>query len=344
MILDPVGEAGQARLAASHAAVVGCGALGCVAADLLVRAGVGRLTLIDRDTVEWTNLQRQILFDEADARQRAPKAVCAANRLRAINSSVSIGAEVADVTHRNLDRLLPLVGDGAAGVVVDGTDNVQTRYLLNDAVVRAGGAWVYGGAVASRGMVMPIIAGRTACLRCVFEEPPGAATLETCDTAGVWGPVVSIVGAAQADLALKILMGAASSVSPSLLEFDLWESRRRRLSTGGPRPECPCCGERRFEFLDGRGSQDSVALCGQNAYQVHASQETRIDLNRLALTLSRHGEFRASSSMVRGAIGAERGVDGGEIELTVFGDGRAIVRGVASEHAARAVYARFVGN
>ncbi len=345
MLLDPVGRAGQERLGASHALVVGCGALGCVTSELLARAGVGRITIVDRDLVELTNLQRQVLFEESDVREHAPKAVAAAQKLRRINSGIEIEGIVADAGHRNIERIAGLAGSErpAVDVILDGTDNFEARYLLNDVAVRHGIPFVYAGAVAFRGMGMTIVAGVTACLRCVFEEPAGAGTTETCDTAGVFGPAVVVSAAMQAGEGLKVLLGD-SAISAALVEFDLHANTHRSLAVGGlRRADCPCCGLLDFAFLDGRRASDVVTLCGRDAYQISGGDGT-IDLEAMAGRLAAHGEFAATRFLVRGELRGERGHDGLAVELTVFGDGRAVIGRAIDESQARAVYARYVGS
>lgn len=348
MLLPGFGAAGQQRLLAAHAAVVGVGALGCAAADLLVRAGVGRITLIDRDVVELTNLQRQTLFDESDAAEGLPKAEAARRRLSRINSRIDVVAEVADLTARNAERLLSL-RSGGPGVLLDGTDNFETRYLLNDISVRHGIPYVYGGAVGTRGLEMAVIPQpkeseqRRPCLRCLFEDPPAPGTAPTCDTAGVLGPVVTAVAAAQAADAIRVLLGLGDEVPAGLLEIDLWAGVHRRLNVGGARPDCPCCGLGKFEFLDGRGAE-AMALCGQDAVQIAPASEIRLDLGALAERLAPHGEFKQLGGfLVRGVLRAGRPESGGSLGLTVFADGRAIINGTARPEIARAVYARYIG-
>lgn len=348
MILPQIGEVGQARLSSAHALLVGCGALGTVIADALVRAGVGRLTIADRDVVELTNLQRQVLFDESDAREGLPKAEAAAVRLRRINSQVEIVPEVADVTARNVERLMG-VADGAEngiGVIVDGTDNFQTRYLLNDAAVKHGVPMVYGGAVGTAGMTMTIRPGVTSCLRCIFPEAPPPGSVATCDTAGVLGPAVGVIALMQATEAIKVLAGKADACTRTLREVDVWSGRLRALEIGGPATECPCCAQRRFEYLDARHTDDTTSLCGADAVQVAPpGYGVSVDLDALAARLAKHGPFTATRFLVRGVLSGEIGRGNGKaVELTVFRDGRAIIKGVQDSAAARTLYARYVGS
>lgn len=343
-ILPEFGAASQRKLSGAKALVVGVGALGCASADLLARAGVGTLTLVDRDVVEPTNLQRQCLFDEADARERRPKAEAAAARLSKVNSTIRVDPRVVDVTSRTLQRLLR---DARPDIVIDGTDNAITRYLLNDAAIRESIPFVYGGVIGTRGMQMTIIPGETACLRCVFEEPPASGSMPTCDTAGVLGPAVAIVAGCQATDAIKVLIGRRDLIKPSLLEFDLWTTDRRRIdlssfADASTRVGCPCCGKRRFEFLEGEHDDDAVRLCGQLAVQIGAAADG-CDLDAAEARLHALSPRRVSSSLVRVMLPDEAGDEGRPLELSLFADGRAIVTGTASPARARGVFAKYVG-
>lgn len=345
MLLPDFGPDGQGRLSESRALVIGCGALGCSIADLIVRAGVGTVTLVDRDIVELTNLQRQTLFDESDAATGMPKAEAARRRLAAVNSSITIHARIADFTAASA-RDIAAQALGPAGILLDGTDNFETRYLINDLAVSLGLPYIYGGAVGTRGMAMTVLPGRTPCLRCIFEEPPPPGSTPTCDTAGVFGPVISIIAACQAADAIKVLLGREDLLSNTLLDVDVWANQRRRVALTGPRADCPCCVQRNFEFLDGRRGAGTTSLCGQDAVQyspgngVHA----RVDLEALAQRLRSHGEFLLLGGfLVRGELAAERSPGGGVMHLTVFADGRAIVRGTSRPEIARSIYAKYVG-
>lgn len=343
-ILPGFGMESQVRLANSHAIIVGAGALGCASADLLARAGVGRLTLVDRDVVELTNLQRQCLFDESDAAERRPKAEAAAARLARVNSGIRIEPRVMDVTSRSLPRLLR---DTGPDVIVDGTDNAGTRYLLNDAAVRDAIPFVYGGVIGTRGMQMTVLPGESACLRCVFDEPPAPGTMPTCDTAGVLGPAVAIVAGCQAVDAIKVLVGRRDLIKPTLLEFDLWSAERRRLDLSalcdpGARRDCPCCGKRSFEFLEGKHDDDAIKLCGQLAVQI-GSTGRECDLDHASGKLREFSPKRVSPSLLRVVLTEERAEDGEPLELSLFADGRAIVLGTADPARARGVYAKYVG-
>jgi adenylyltransferase/sulfurtransferase len=333
MLLPQIGEAGQRRLAASRVLLVGCGALGTVIADQLVRGGVGHLTIVDRDIVELTNLQRQTLFDEADAAAETPKAVAAGARLRRVNSEVEVTPVVADVHAGNIEELLR----PGFGLILDGTDNVQTRYLINDVAVKHRLPWVYGAAVGVEGRVMGIVPGVTPCLRCVFPNPPSAAELPACDTAGVLGMGASIVGAYQAIEGIKLLVGAGPS--GVLMRMDFWGPRTHAVSTADARREdCVCCGRREFEFLDAPSGDAAVTLCGRNAVQVRPTGRVELSLEHLATKLAAAGEVERNAYFVKCRLRDPAGVT-----LTVFPDGRTLVQGVSELGRAKSIQARFVG-
>lgn len=350
-ILPGVGDAGQRRLAASHAAIVGLGALGSAIAELLARAGVGTLTLIDRDVVEPTNLQRQCLYAERDLEM--PKAEAGARRLAEINSNLRLIPLVRDFSAGNAEASLSLAGAAEArpGVLLDGADNFDARYLLNDLAVKHAVPYVYGGVVGTRGMRMPVLPPAGPCLRCVFPDAPAPGTQPTCDTAGVLGPAVSVVAAGQASDALRVLLGLP--VAPGLTSFDLWTDDHRRLAVAKD-PACPCCGARRFDYLDARLGTRAVWLCGQNSVQIfpdraaiHADPDDDVaeivDLPALAERLKAHGPVTATRFMTRASLTAERGDDGGPVHLSVFPDGRALIRGLRDPARARALYDRYIG-
>ncbi|NNM24667.1 MAG: thiazole biosynthesis adenylyltransferase ThiF, partial [Phycisphaerales bacterium] len=360
-LLPAIGAEGQRQLGEAHVLIVGSGALGCVIADALTRAGVGRITIVDRDVVEITNLQRQILFDESDVDAGTPKAIAAATRLRAINGAIEIIAHVDDFNHRNAERLL-----GDADVIVDGLDNFQTRYILNDLAVERGVAYIYGGAVATGGVSLPVLphadvrmaapprrltwtdAQSTPCLRCVFPEAPPPGTTPTCDTAGVLGPLVMTIGAHQATQTLKLLTGNIDALDRRLLSIDVWSNEWRRFDVSGARRDaraaCPCCVEGRFEHLDGSAAGAAITLCGRNAVQMTGAAETSaLDLDAAAARLASHGSFHANDFLLRGVFRDERGPDGDAIELTLFSNGRAIIKGTTEPELARSIYARYVG-
>ena len=339
VLLPQVGREGQDRLARARVLLVGCGALGSVIAEQLVRAGVGFLRIVDRDVVELTNLQRQVLFDEEDARRGSPKSVAAADRLRRVNSVVTVEAMVADVNSGNVEAFAGLGGDGQrVDVILDGTDNVETRYLLNDVSVKHRVPWVYGACVGTEGRVLAIQPALTPCLRCIFPTPPAAGELPTCDTGGVLGPVAAIVGALQATAAMRLLLGEAAG---PMLALDGWNGRFRSLDVSGQRWDaCPCCGQRSFEFLERRWAGGTTLLCGRESVQVTPSGSVTIDLKALSVKLGASaGEVAATPFLLRCKLAEPAG-----LELTVFADGRLIVKGTTSLDLARSVYARYVGS
>jgi molybdopterin/thiamine biosynthesis adenylyltransferase len=331
-IFAPIGAAGQAKLAAAAVAVVGCGALGSAAADLLARAGVGRLKLIDRDFVEIHNLQRQSLYDEADVLAHTPKALAAAARLGAVNSAITIEPVVTDLNSANVGALL-----GDVDLFVDGSDNFETRYLLNDYAIARGIPWVYGGVIAAYGMTMTIRPGSTPCLRCLFPEQPEPGSAPTCDTAGVIGPAVHVVASLQATEALKLLVGATDATNDGLLAIDLWALTFDRVRTGGPRAGCPACQLGQLEHLARPVTAKQTVLCGQDSVQVLPGAQVRVDLETLAARLRSAGEVQVSRFLLRFTdAGTGR-------QITVFPDGRAIVAGTTDGDEARRLYATFVG-
>ena len=325
-----IGAAGQERLLNSRVLLVGCGALGAAHAEMLARAGVGKLRIVDRDFVEFTNLQRQTLFKESDAADRLPKAIAAKTRIAEINSETEIEAIIADVNNSNIESLIE-----GCDLVLDGTDNFQVRYLLNDACVKLGKTWIYGAAVSSYGTTMTIIPGETPCLRCIFEEMPDAGSSPTCDTAGVIMPIIVTVSATQVAEALKILVGDMASLHRSLMQFDVWANDRQRIKLGEPNPDCKTCGQRIFEFLDAETQEFSAVLCGRNAVQIAPPQPVTLDLEGLAETLRSISEVKQNEYLLR--------FTSGENELTVFRDGRAIVKGTDDISAARSLYAKYIG-
>lgn len=328
----PIGAAGQQRLSESAVLVLGCGALGSAIANTLVRSGVGRVRIVDRDFVEESNLQRQLLFDEADAAAGAPKAIAAAEKLRAINSLTRIEPHVADVTRHNLPQL-------AAGVqlIVDGTDNFETRLLLNDYAVREGVPWIYGGVVAAEGQVLVVLPGESACFACLLPEPPAPGETQTCDTTGVLGPAVSMIAALQCIEALKILTGSMDVVTRELIVVDLWPVRFRtlKLSANTGAEPCRVCQQRHFDWLTGQRGGEPVVLCGRNAVQISPASPQRIDLPRIAAQLASVGAVTQNPHIVR--------LNLGEQQLTLFADGRVIVSGVDEVSAARNLVAQYFG-
>jgi adenylyltransferase/sulfurtransferase len=326
-LFAPIGREGQERLRRSRVLLVGCGALGSALAETMARAGVGSLTLVDRDFVEATNLQRQSLFDEEDAVLARPKAVAAEARLLRINSEVAVRGLVADVDAALAGRLVR-----EADLVLDGTDNFETRYVLNDVCLRAGVPWVYGACVAAHGAALAVLPGRTPCLRCVLGERPKAGSGETCDTAGIVAPVVQVVAGVQAAEALKLLAGRPDALVGGLVTVDLWAGTFDVAAFGGRAPWCPSCTEGRYDYADAPPAAAAV-LCGRDAVQLRG--EAPVDVAALAARLRVAGEVVANAHLVR--------LRAPDAELVVFADGRAIVRGTAEASRARAVLARYVG-
>ncbi|HEU5330827.1 MAG TPA: ThiF family adenylyltransferase [Thermomicrobiales bacterium] len=333
MIHPAIGDEGQRALGAARVLLVGCGALGTHIADTLTRAGVGMLRIVDRDFVELHNLQRQVLFDEDDLAEGTPKALAAAQKLRRINSTVTIEAVVDDANASNITALLDSID-----LILDGTDNFETRYLLNDAAVRAGLPWIYGGVLATYGMTMTILPGETACLRCVFPDPPPAGAAPTCETAGVLGPAVAAIAALEATEAIKVLVGAREAINRELLALDVWRLTLDRLPAAR-QATCPACGDgaHTFPFLDPATASRTVALCGRNAVQITLAPPTTLPLPALAERLRPVGAVRYNAHLLRfQPVGAGQ-------ELVIFPNGRAIVHGTDDPALAKTLYARYVG-
>jgi len=327
----PLGDAGQRRLQASRVLICGCGALGSVLATLLARAGVGFLRIVDRDFLEWSNLQRQVLFNEADVVSGLPKAILAGAKLRAINSEIEIETLVVDVHAGNIDALANDVQ-----LVLDGTDNFEIRFLLNDFAVRHGIPWVFGGCIGAEGQTMSILPGTTPCLRCLLGDAPPPGTTETCDTAGILAPIIGVIASIQACEAIKILSGNLAAVSRVLQVVDLWHNATRHVRLDSLRPaDCPCCSGREFPWLEGRRGAQSVVLCGRNAVQLAFPDSPRISLEQLAAKLSSTFTVTRNPYLLRFSVD--------KYTLTVFPDGRAIVAGTEDFAEARSVYARYVG-
>jgi adenylyltransferase/sulfurtransferase len=331
VLFNGIGADGQRKLAQARVLIVGCGALGTAQAESLARAGVGRLRIADRDFVEASNLQRQTMFTERDAAERLPKAVAAANHLAEINAEIKVEAEIVDVTQANIERLLK-----ECDVVLDGTDNFVTRYLINDACVKHRVNWIYGAAVGSYGVTMTIQPQQTACLRCVFAEAPPAAGAPTCDTAGVIMPIISIVSAVQVTEALKLITGQAESLHRSLMQFDVWRNEWRKINPGPPAADCATCGLRNFTTLAATAGDLAAVLCGRNAVQISPAHATRLNFSELAERLRRTGEVKFNDYLLRFRTGP--------FELTVFQDARSIIRGTEELTTARSLYAKYIGN
>jgi molybdopterin-synthase adenylyltransferase len=334
-ILPQIGPEGQSRLAQSRVLIVGCGALGSAVSELLARAGVGLLRIVDRDLVELSNLQRQVLFDEQDAAEETPKAIAAAKRLSEINTEIRIEPVVADLNAGNVESFTNV------DLIVDGTDNIATRYLLNDVAVKHQIPWVYGGCVGTEGRVWGIWPQRTGCLRCLFPEPPNASEMPTCDTAGVLGPAATVVGGLQAAVAIRFLVeGVEASMQSQLTILNIWNTQFRQMAFTAPQTDCPCCAHRKFQYLSTNGRDFTTNLCGRNAVQVVQSKVgPEIDLSATAERWKKLGEVGKTPWFVRCKLN-----DPGGIDLTLFPDGRLIVRGTSEPMRATSIYARFVGS
>lgn len=331
-----IGSSGQERLRATKVLLCGCGALGTVLADTLVRAGIGLLRIVDRDFVDLSNLQRQVLFDEQDVRDQLPKSIVAARKLAQINSQVVLEPHVADVDWRNVHDFVRDVD-----LILDGTDNFETRFLLNDISLETGIPWVYAGVVGSHGQTMAVFPNEAACLRCVIESPPDPGTTETCDTAGVIAPAIHMVTALQAATALKILSGQRHLVPPQLTIVDVWEGTLRQMNLGGlyERGQCPACGPlKRRDWLRGGQTSQSTILCGRNSVQISPAAPAQLSLDDLATNLAPLGQVTRNPFLLRFIP------SGQELQLTVFRDGRAIVQGTEEISVARGLYARYVGS
>ncbi len=332
-----IGREGQERLRASRVAIIGCGALGTNVANNLARAGIGHLTIADRDFIEANNLQRQVLFDEEDIARNLPKAIAAAEKLHRINSEIAVTPLVEDINAENIEAIV-----ASADLVMDGTDNFETRYLLNDACIKAGKPWVYSGVIASYGVTMNILPHDTACLRCVFPEMPLPGTTPTCDTAGVLNGIVGTIASIASTEALKILLGRAEKINRAMHWMDLWENTQDQMEI--PRmPDCLACGQSNYEFLDDAGSGHSTSLCGRNAVQVRPPRHAgnghaapSMDFSMLAGRLREVGQVNFNDFLLRFRV------DG--YEFTVFPDARAIIKGTDDETIARSLYARYIGS
>jgi adenylyltransferase/sulfurtransferase len=333
-----MGKAGQQKLLASRVTLCGCGALGTVLANTLARAGVGFIRIVDRDFVEPSNLQRQVLFDESDVAGNLPKSEAAAIKLRQINSSVTIEPVVADIDRTNIEELTR-----DADLILDGSDNFEVRYLINDVAIKHKKPWVYGGAVGSEGMSMTIVPGETPCLRCVFEAAPNPGDVGTCETAGVLGPTVSIVASYQAVEALKLLSGNTAAINRELLMLNVWENTNRRVKIEklkGRKGECPCCAKASYEWLEGAHGTQTTTLCGRNAVQVSHRASGKLDFEQLAAVLRTSGTVSFNKFLLKFQLNEK----GDDYEFTVFPDGRAIIKGTSEPDKARTLYAKYVGH
>ncbi len=333
VLFQPIGKEGQERLSRSRALLVGCGALGSVVAEILCRGGIGQLTIADRDYVDNSNLQRQSLFTESDSRDALPKAVAAARHLKELNSAVALIERVVDVNARSIAALVR-----EQDIILDGTDNFETRYLLNDASLKWKTPWVYGACVGGYGLCLAFVPGQTPCLRCVLQQLPPPGSSPTCDTAGVIGPIVHLVAGLESAEALKILTGNQKQVNRKLVTFDLWENRVTTLDLAHLEPDgqCPACGQKRFEFLEGEHETQAQSLCGRDAVQIWRSTARPVDFKTIAERLSKLGSVRYNDFLLRAQVE--------DFEIALFQDGRGIVRGTHDLDEAQRIYAKYIGN
>lgn len=328
ILFPEIGAEGQNKLAQSRVVIVGCGATGSVLTSLLARSGVGTLRILDRDYVEPSNLQRQTLFDENDARESLPKAIAAARQVAQFNSHILVEPHVADLVPANIDALF-----GGCDLILDGTDNFETRYLINDYAVKNRVAWIYAAAVGSYTLTMNILPAETACLGCIFPESPRG-TVETCETAGILNSAVNLVASLAATEALKLLVGARSKMRRTLLSWDVWSNERAELAVATPRTGCRVCGDREFVHLAGEG-RPHITMCGRNSVQIHERQRP-VDFAELSGRLQPHGAVRHNEFVLK--FWRE------PYELTLFPDGRAIIKGTTDTAVARSLYARYIGS
>jgi adenylyltransferase/sulfurtransferase len=328
VLFAPIGAEGQKRLAAGRVAIVGCGATGSALSSLLARAGVGYLRIVDRDYVETSNLQRQVLFDESDAAESVPKAIAAARKIRSFNSEIAVEPHAADLTPENAEELL-----GGVDLVLDGTDNFETRYLINDCAVSKRRPWIYAAAVASYAVTMTVLPGETACLACIFPDSPRG-MVETCDTSGILNSAVNLVASIASTEALKLLVGAHDKLRRTLLSYDVWTNAYSEISTAAPRAGCRACYDRNFVHLAGEG-RPHITLCGRNSVQIH-ERKRPIDFEEVTRRLTPHGPVRHNEFVLK--FWRE------PYEMTLFPDGRAIIKGTTDTAVARSLYARYVGS
>ncbi len=335
LVFDQIGREGQEMLTKGRVVVMGCGALGGMIANTLVRAGVGFVRIIDRDFIETDNLQRQILFDEDDIADHLPKAQAAARRLARTNPQVCVEPIVADIVPGNIEGFL----DGV-DLILDGLDNFETRYLINDAAVKKKLPWIYGGVLGASGMMVSIFPHETPCLRCLFPDPPKRGEVETCDTAGVIAPVVATVGSLQSTEAIKFLIGKRELMYNTLMSVDLWSGRLSRVDVSRARLDdsCPCCGRGGYEYLQGEATGVVAKMCGRGAVQITPPQPTNVAFHELVVRLKHAGVTSATANrfLLRAVIES--------CEMTMFSDGRTIITGTEDESRARAIYDRYIGS
>ncbi|MCH8854436.1 MAG: ThiF family adenylyltransferase [Planctomycetes bacterium] len=333
MLFEPLGEQGQRRLGESRVTLIGCGALGSVLADTLVRAGVGFLRIVDRDFLELNNLQRQVLFDEQDVADQLPKAEAARRKLNKINSEVTVEGLIDDANNANIEALIQ-----GADLILDGTDNFETRYLINEVSAKHKIPWIYGACVAATGLTMAIVPGQTPCLKCLFEQAPPPEMSPTCDTVGVLGPLVGIVAGLQAAEALKILSGNLDAVTRKLTSIDIWTGRIMQMNVNSAVEDCACCKRGVYEYLDGDVGQQAAVLCGRDAVQINQVRRGKLDLAALAEKLADVADepAKVNDFLLQVRLGG--------CEITVFPNGRAIVKGTKDIGRARSLYAKYIGD
>ncbi|MEE2822058.1 MAG: ThiF family adenylyltransferase [Acidobacteriota bacterium] len=330
VLFSDIGEKGQKLIRSSKVVLIGCGALGSVSAEMLTRAGVGQLRLVDRDFVEKSNLQRQSLFTEEHVSQGIPKSVAATSALRAINSEINIEGVTADATWQNIETLCQNYD-----IIVDGTDNFETRFLINDVAIKHDIPWAYGACVGSYGLAFTFTPGTSACLQCLFKGPPAIGTSETCDTVGILAPVVHIIASYQVTQVLKILTGQPPS--EQILRIDIWNDTWQTSGTqGADNTKCPCCQQRKFRFLEGQENTQMTHLCGRNAVQISPQQTTHLNFQDLSRRLDKSGQVTFNQHMMRIRIG--------KYEIALFADGRSIIRGTNDISKAKAIYAQYIGS
>ena len=340
MLWAPIGVEGQRKLQQARVFMVGCGALGTVLANTLARAGVGHLTIADRDFIEINNLQRQVLFDETDIAEQLPKAEAAKRKIANINSAVQVDAVVSDINFKNITQFAQ-----GQDLLLDGTDNFETRFLINDVSAKLNIPWIYGACISAMGLAMVVRPGITPCLRCIFESAPPPGMNPTCDTAGVLGPTVNVVASWQAMEAIKMLTGNIDAVSKALFSFDLWDNRYQQLNISKAREiaDCPVCKHQKYEFLTGDFSSSTISLCGRNAVQVNNPAVDKVDFEQISRGLQTVGNPTFNKFMLKCSIREGQGERARNFDLTVFADGRAIIKGTNDIAVGRAVYAKYVG-
>ncbi|MBA7685430.1 MAG: hypothetical protein GH143_01440 [Calditrichaeota bacterium] len=328
-VLPEIGSEGQKRLLSASVAIIGCGALGSVQAQLLARAGVGRIRIVDRDVLEENNLQRQVIFDEEDVAAGLPKAEAAARKLKKINSSIEIEGLVEDVTPRNIEGLI-----ADADLVLDGTDNIETRYLINDACIKHRKPWIYGGVIGTTGMTMPVLPNEGPCIRCLFPDPPPPGSLPTCDTVEVLNTAPATVASIQVTEALKLIVGSGAS-EHRLLNIDLWTGSYRYVAVQSDE-NCPCCRQSQYDFLEAKEVSWTTTLCGRNAVQISPARAVTLSLDDLSKRLAQAGKVSHNGLLLQFQVS--------DHELVIFPNGRTIVKGTTDEAVAKSLYAKYLGH